>query len=355
MTKLTFVLTITLGALSYSAQGADTPSGLSFWHEDWELACDNTRTCRAAGYQADNDELAVSVLLSRKAGPGEPVTGELMIGQYGENEALTRLPARFKVTMRVNGHAVGRLAIEQNRLVAKLSEKQVAALLAAMHREADIEWVAEDVVWRLSDKGAAAVLLKMDDFQGRVGTQGAAFKKGSRDESRVLPALTVPVVTAAALAKPRADDDRFLKRNPKMLRDALMAGVKGDECYALMEDGDEPAELSAVRLSETKMLVSGECWRGAYNVGIGYWVVDDAPPYRAVLVTTGGSGFSDSSITATQKGRGLGDCWSSDAWIWDGTKFVHSESSTTGMCKLLAPGGGWSLPTIVTEERPATR
>ncbi|MDU7869659.1 MAG: hypothetical protein E7J78_21350, partial [Pantoea sp.] len=29
---------------------AASPQGFSFAHKDWELACDNTGTCRAAGY-----------------------------------------------------------------------------------------------------------------------------------------------------------------------------------------------------------------------------------------------------------------------------------------------------------------
>ncbi len=44
----------------------NTPAGVNFTHHDWELACDNTRTCRAAGYQSDDDQLPVSVLLTRK-------------------------------------------------------------------------------------------------------------------------------------------------------------------------------------------------------------------------------------------------------------------------------------------------
>ncbi|RBC82079.1 DUF1176 domain-containing protein, partial [Xanthomonas oryzae pv. oryzae] len=52
---------------------------------DWTIACDNTRTCRAAGYQADEGEhLPVSVLLTRTAGAGQTVTAELMLGQYDE-------------------------------------------------------------------------------------------------------------------------------------------------------------------------------------------------------------------------------------------------------------------------------
>ena len=46
-----------------------------FTHHDWEFVCDNTRTCRAAGYQSDNGQRPVSVLLTRKGGPGQAVTG----------------------------------------------------------------------------------------------------------------------------------------------------------------------------------------------------------------------------------------------------------------------------------------
>ncbi len=51
------------------------------------------------------------------------------------------------------------------------------------------------------------------------------------------------------------------------------------------------------------------------------------------------------------KGRGLGDCWQLDSWTWDGEEFNHTDSRSTGMCRLIAPGGPWSLPTIVTDVR----
>ena len=55
--------------------------GISFSHEDWELACDNTGTCRAAGYHTDGNsfERMVSVLLTRKAGTNTPVKAEFMM------------------------------------------------------------------------------------------------------------------------------------------------------------------------------------------------------------------------------------------------------------------------------------
>ena len=69
--------------LSAAATAADTGAvveGLSFEHGDWEVACDNTRTCRAAGYQSDDSDesLPVSVLLTRAGGAGTAVTLSLI-------------------------------------------------------------------------------------------------------------------------------------------------------------------------------------------------------------------------------------------------------------------------------------
>jgi hypothetical protein len=354
MALLSKCLVLPLTFLS-SLAFADGVSGLSYSHQDWELACDNTRTCRAAGYHSDGEELGVSVLLTRKAGPNEPVTGQLMIGQYGENPTLDSLPSVFRLSLRMNERPVGGVTISKSSLVAILTLKQVTALLAALARKSHIELTTGDVIWPLSDKGAAAVLLKMDEFQGRIGTPGALVKKGSKDEGAVLPAVQVPVVIAASLPKPLPDDQLFAKKNSRALTEAVRATFKEDDCSGLTEAEGESADLTATRLSDTKILISAQCWMGAYNIGYGFWVINSSPPYWPLLVTTLGSDHSDGTISASHKGRGLGDCWSSEAWTWDGRQFVHTEESSTGMCKLMAPGGAWSLPTIVTEVRPATQ
>jgi len=354
MFKPFVVLGMPMALLVLCAQAAHA-EGLSFSHNDWELACDNTRTCRAAGYQSDSDELSVSVLLTRKAGPGQGVTGQLMIGEYGENDVVSKLPKTFKLAMRVNGRAAGQVVVSKSSLVADLSAAQVAELLAALPRAGTMEWSAGNATWRLSDKGAAAVLLKMDEFQGRLGTAGALIKKGTQNESTVPPPVAAPVVVAAAVAKAQPGDAQFAAKYSKALRKVLRATIKGDDCSLLAQGDAGDTELTVNRLTDSKLLVSTQCWSGAYNFGQGYWIIDSKPPYHSELVTTSGSDYSDGTISASQKGRGLGDCWSSDSWTWDGKAFVHTASSSTGMCKLLAPGGAWSLPTIVTEVRPTNR
>lgn len=347
----TFV-SIVLVLLSQCAQAANI-TGVSFSHNDWEIACDNTRTCRAAGYQADDREESVSVLLTRRAGPRQPVTGQLKIGDYSEPESLKKLPPVFTLIMKINGRDLGKVLVNQDSLVADLSTQQVSALIAALARNSTIEWMAGENIWQLSDQGAAAVLLKMDEFQGRIGTRGALVKKGPLGEDSVLPALPMPVVIAAPLAKPQASDKLLPS---KALQEVLQATTTNDdECYELSGSESDKPELSIIRLSKSKLLVSTLCWRAAYNAGDGYWVINDSPPYNPVLVTTSGTDYNDDGISEAQKGRGLGDCWSHEEWTWDGKEFIHTESSTTGMCKLVAAGGAWTLPTIVSEVRHSPR
>lgn len=341
-----------IAALSPSAWAA-TPRGLYFTYGDWELACDNTRTCRAAGYHSDRDQQTISVLLTRPAGPRQPVTGELKIGESSDPPKTS--PATTQYAMRINGRDLGHTTVAANTSTGALSASQVVALLEALRHDSQIEWLAGGQRWRLSDKGAAAVLLKMDDVQGRVGTQGALIRKGPAAENTVLQPLPAPVVMAAPLARPRPGDKALFATLSKGLHEVLRATVRGgDDCSELLERKTPEPELTFTRLTDTQLLVSTPCWRAAYNGGLGFWVINDKPPSRPVLVTTSGSDHDDGTISAGHKGRGLGDCWSRNAWTWNGTQFVHTEESTTGLCRSFL-GGAWSLPTLVTQVRRSAR
>ena len=329
---------------------ADLP-GTRFFHGDWELACDNTRTCRAAGYSPDGVELPISVLLTRPAGPGQPVTAQAKVGRYGDNPIVDTLPRRFQLTLRINGTAQGPVGFDSDSLQGELNPAQTQALLAALTRKSSIEFVRSGTTWALSDTGAAAVLLKMDEFQGRLGTPGALIRRGTEPESKALPPLLGLVIKPGAITPARPGDKTWVKQQGPALLKALRATLKNDEtdyCPDLTEpDPSNEAVPTVTRLTDTRLLVSTRCWSGAYNVGHGYWIVNQAPPYQPVLVTTQGSEYEAGTITATQKGRGLGDCWSMEEWKWDGKGFVLAHATSTGMCRLIAPGGAWDLPTRV--------
>lgn len=350
--RLIPLLPLLMLPLSIAAHAAPTPPSVDFTHHDWMLACDNTRTCRAAGYQEDTgSNEPVSVLLTRRAGAGAPVSAELMLGQYEE----TVLPAR--VRLHIAGVDQGEVPVSGKDGEMTLRPAQIDALLAALAGTGRIEVRGDDGQhWTLSGRGASAVLLKMDEFQGRVGTPGALRRKGTRAESSVLPALPVPVVTLAPLPAARPSDSALA--GSAELRAAISAAVGPDDCH-LLAPGDSPdpdaapEPLTITRLGADTLLVSVACWRAAYNEGRGYWVVKDRAPYSPVLVTTVGNEDDGQIISGSHKGRGLGDCWSMNSWGWNGRAFVPTAVSTTGLCRLVAAGGAWTMPTLVTEVKPS--
>lgn len=328
--------------------------GISFQHNDWEVACDNTGTCRAAGYQADSDEMPVSILLTRKAGAGQMVTGEFKLGSI-EDDDNQQNPE--PVYLWINGKNFGSVG---------LSRQQTNALITALAGKAVIEFKSGKKVWRLSDSGATAVLLKMDALQGRVGTTGALIKKGKNSEADVFKPRPMPVVTwvkpnekinksPAMQRLIKSVDLNQLKKDLikhqlvlKQRHEKNGTDIYADGCTVLKgEDQYAKFELEVEPLNDNKLLASGLCWRGAYNSGVGYWLIDAKKPYQPQLITTGASDYADGIIYSNQKGRGLGDCWSNNEWTWNGTEFIQTHAATTGMCKMVEAGGAWDLPTKV--------
>jgi hypothetical protein len=320
---------------------AQTPEGPSFTRHDWELACDTSGTCRAVGYQPEATVEPVSVRLTRTAGPSTPVQGEVTVN--GEDES--------NLVLSLDGKTVGApITLGAKTTIGPLGPEQVSALLEALRRPMRASIVFRGKAsWRLSDKGATAVLLKMDDLQGRVGTVGALAKPGPADESAVPGPRAVEVVTAAPVTPSAKDEAAFLKRHRRALLSALRKTTKAEDCADL--HGEE-VSLSATKLNERFLLVVTRCWLAAYNAGEGAWVVEAQPPFTPRLVTESSNGFSDGALFASHKSRGLGDCWSSRTWTWDGARFVLTESTSTGQCRGF-PGGAWSLPTLKLEVRRA--
>jgi hypothetical protein len=342
MNKLTLVAALLLCPSVWAAT-QNLPS-VRFEHKDWELSCDNTRTCRAAGYHKDEDENPISVLLTREAGPGQPVKVEVQLGD--DPETRNTVPGQLR--MKIGGRDVGTVKIDRKTHIGELSAAQVAALLPALLKDAPIAWADGKDEWRLSSAGANAVLLKMDEFQGRLGTPGALVRRGTQAENQVLPALPAPVLTAVLPASGKADKPTLPARQQAVLVDALRKVTPVDECELLGPDQTDPIPLETYPLTNDRMLVQRECWHAAYNSGSGYWVARRQPPYAPVLVTTSANEYDKGTIYSAQRGRGVGDCMSNDSWTWDGQSFVHTASSTSGMCKQIAAGGAWDLPTLVT-------
>ncbi|WP_164158823.1 DUF1176 domain-containing protein [Stenotrophomonas maltophilia] len=339
------IVGLLLPLASHAGSTLVTP-GIEFVHHDWFLACDNTGTCRAAGYGPENADSLLSLMLERAGGPGTAVKARLRVGEDGES-AMPEGALRLQV----NGRDLGPVQDTGADEAVALRPAQVEALLAALPGQARIEVIDSNRTrWPICDRGAAAVLLKMDEAQGRIGTPGALVRRGTRAETTVPAARAKPVIASAALAAPRSGDSGL--GSSEALRDALIATLgDSDDCPRLIEYTGTP-EMVIERLDEHHVLVQALCQMGAYNYSNGFWIARDRPPFAPKTVTMEAEGFSrvERTLYARYKGRGIGDCVSGSDWVWDGQRFQPSSAFSTGLCRGM-PGGHWMLPTLLSEVR----
>lgn len=322
--------------------------GIEFHHHDWEMVCSNTGTCQAAGYQEDNGEQPVSILLTRKAGANQAVRGEVAIGDYEGELKANQLK---NIELYVNDRSYGLIQGDFNQSATlALSKTQVNAILQQSKKDAQIVFKNQYLNAQVSSKGMTAVLLKMDEFQHRVGTIGALIKKGPENESKVLAAQPMLVVKQVHTAKQatrvlKADHPDFAKLKQRLL--AVMPAQEREYCDgAYLEDNERDIELYS--LGNKRQLALMLCWRGAYNEGLGAWLLDDRQGQKTQFITNQASEFDQGELYGSQKGRGLGDCWVSYQWIWDGQSMVQTLDRWTGMCRMIAAGGAWELDKIET-------
>ena len=315
----------------------------SFYYKDWALTCDNTRTCRAEGYQAQfYDESAeqsspISMLITRAAGENTPIDIQVQVADdvYGETNYVPSNKWSFYIgNLELSGKP------DVKSLTWYLSTLQAKQLLPELLRQSSATLIDGNLSWHLSLVGAKAMLLKMDDKQGRLSTPGALVKRGSRGENQVLKPLEAPTVFAASLEKQRQNDKKVGK--------LTLAEVDKDD-YLDCNDVYEHKLPSPIiyRLSNSKVLMSIECPTGAYNYTSLFQIADDKPPYQPKLQEANGD-FDNGAVQESFKGRGIGDCWSSRTWHFDGNKFVTTGESTSGMCRGFV-GGAWNVPTYVSK------
>ena len=294
----------------------------AFSYKDWELRCDNTRTCRAAGYQPDNDTAPpVSMLLARIAGPDAAVQISLQVSSDNSTAKSMRL-------------AVGNVVFPNLTFdTSTLAPDQVRTLLPELLKNSAAKVTAGAASWTLSLDGINAVLLKMDEVQGRLDTPGALIRRGNRAESSVYLPVAQPLVKNVQPAAAHATDAALGKLAFPSL-DLSQAKVQCNN-----KDSINAKALEVHRLTETQLLLSLPCGVGAYNASTLHWVASDKPPYKSSPISANGDfDAATGSITSSMKGRGLGDCWSLQTWYFTGKDFVLTQESGDGMCRGF-PGG----------------
>ena len=196
---------VRLSILAAAFAAAATPhaapiQGVGQIEKDWEMQCDNTGTCRIAGYSESGSDKPASVLFTRAAGENTPVEGEVYL--MSEKE----LP---NAELLIDGKAHGQVVLDKNSGYGKLSGSQTQALLTAVKRGQSVTFRHQNETWMLSNEGANVTLLHADTFQQREGTPGAFIHIGN-EQKTVLAAQPKPVITVPSVlpAKPRATPPR---------------------------------------------------------------------------------------------------------------------------------------------------
>ena len=349
----------TLALLFAAPVAAFALDGIDFEQGDWQIVCDNSGTCRAAGYQSDEgDDPPVSVQFTRKAGENEAVQGTISLLDASAESA----PAQ--VEMHIDGKKIANITLQDDGS-ANLDPAQTEALLAAVQKKDSSITFRENAKkpeWRLSTVGANAVLLKMDDFQERVDTASALIKRGN-NENAVLSPAALPVIKAVT---PPQDTPRELKKNDAdfaTMKKLLAAHyISEDEYFNLSEKDDhhdrcprdaergidsEYAVITLYPLDEAHYLSESPCWFSAYNV-VGNLYTLVSRDLKTIEKTYDNRLNSyDEKTGILQKSRGIGDCWSIMTYQWDGKDFVKSYFEPDSLCKGFA-GGAWELPQYLT-------
>jgi hypothetical protein len=156
-TSKTFIVaTISLLSLPAMAGYGTISEGWGFVQDDWQVVCDNTQTCRAAGYASEAliDEPA-SILLTALPKVALPKAQIQFISEVPLDDLK---PAELWLNNKNYG------VLQPNKedsLLYDLSAKQTQALVDHARIATKIAIRAGDIYWQISDKGMSAVMYKV--------------------------------------------------------------------------------------------------------------------------------------------------------------------------------------------------
>lgn len=276
--------------------------------KDWQVVCDNARTCLAGGYRAAGSaSKPVAVLIWREAGPSSRahVSVRTQFDKMYNNEIVLRAGATEIATLAPKNYPL-KSGVNYNEM--QLNKEQVDALLPWLFMANQIE---------VEQAGAISML----------------SLAGGKAETAVFKPLPLPVVrlTQAIVAS--------------KLEDALLAHVilplvnkttLDPECQP---QHDSTAKIH--RLTADKLLLSLTCPKRVYSTMTHNWIAQDKPPYRPVAIEAKGDfvtiqggtfparGFLRQSVTA----RSTDDCLDEKSWVFNGKNFALESVWTTGMCR----------------------
>ena len=334
-----------LALLPLSAMAASTSIQGIGNYQDWDLVCDNTGTCRMAGYQDESSD-PVSILFTRAAGENAAVEGKFTILPFGEADRDVQVGQDIEIWL--NGKSLGKVKHISDDTPDKLTEEQTKALLSGLKKESEIRLTYGKTTLKVSDKGAAAAMLKMDEFQQRLNTPSALIRQG-QEKHAVLAPKVKPKIDAVSVNNRKTIE---LKHGEKQFNHVLALLRKAyDGC---VDEDLESQDITLYPLTQNKVLAEALCARAAYQYTNYYAVLDDklSKVEQVLADQYNEAGYDEKQgyafVRGIYKGRVIGDCWNSEDAVWNGKIFIRTSEWTTGSCKGFT-GGAWQLPIFVSD------
>jgi hypothetical protein len=332
-------------------------AGMGLRHfKDWLVGCDNTLACRAVGLPADGAEGAYLVLDRPAGSDGKPVLRfETPDQEFGSDGAYYSVDGGK--AQRLGKDAFAELPSVDKDIPAKTGltdGTQLAQFLDAVKNgralrfgaKADFAADAPSV----SLDGLAATLLFIDDAQGRIGTETALSRKGTKPASAVPAAPVPPRIVGIAPPKtgkaPSAAPKGLWARHVRETRDGDCVDIGANKNLG-------PDGIEITRLAGGLLLYALPCWQAAYQGGTMYYLgaANDAIPKRlvfdmvdektgkivanlsSVTNSSGLEGDAPARLAGFAKGRGIGDCGVQMDWTWTGKSFELSNYIVMPECR----------------------
>ena len=338
MKKILLLTLLPVAAMATSIKGIGN-------YQDWDLVCDNTGTCRMAGYQDESSD-PVSILFTRAAGENAAVEGKFTILPFGEADRDVQVGQDIEIWL--NGKSLGKVKHISDDTPDKLTEEQTKALLSGLKKESEIRLTYGKTTLKVSDKGAAAAMLKMDEFQQRLNTPSALISQG-QEKHAVLAPKVEPKIDAVSVKNRKTTE---LKLGEKQYDNVLALLRKAHN--GCVDEDLESQDITIYPLTHNKVLAEALCFKGAYQSTNYYAVLDDklSKVEQVLAEQYNEAGYDEKQgyafVRGSYKGRALGDCLAGQDAVWNGKIFIRTSHWMTGACYKGFTGGAWQLPIFVS-------
>lgn len=320
---------------AHSATPVPVSIGKTILFKDWVAGCDNGLACQAVALIPENGtDQQLSVVFKRSEGGSAPLMIEIA-GAQSKSASYRILvdgkPASSGANIRDTDFITvsGAAAIKLARLMSKGKAVAVTDGDGANLGSASLA-------------GASAALRYIDAQQGRAGTAGAIVaigKKRAKVKAAVLPVITAKKISPTNML-PDASALVALSESSPCAVDRF--GSTEDTAYSLGDGANGP-----------QALVMLNCGAGAYNQASGiyagqrdragkwsfkpasfdYISTEIGETDKVPVLINSDWDAATQSIRSYNKARGVGDCGSSESWVWDGAAFRLTAAAVMNECR----------------------